>query len=133
MLVSSGAGHVVSPSRRPGLAKVAVTIAFMVVLAVVALAIDLLLGGPPGVERTPGGRYAPYPAAVLPLASVGLILLGLLRRQHLQVAWTGLLFLALWGGVTFRFEGMPFLVVVVILLPELLLVQLFGGAVPAKE
>ncbi len=103
--------------------------AVLVAVAVAAFAVYLLVVGMRWTvvseeSATPRVEYRSYPLALVPLAAAALVLLGLWWRWQ-PVAWAGVLFLALIGGLTIWSVGLPFLGAAVVLVPLLLLIHVF--------
>ena len=121
----------VPSNTRRVIGTVATAAAVVVAVAVAALALYLLIvgqrwvitsSGPAGSQRV---EYRFYPVAVLPLAAGALVLVGVLVRKQRSLAWVGLLFLALFGGLFVFGEGPLFLGAAVLLLPLLTAIQVF--------
>lgn len=112
--------------------NVAAIAAGLVALAAAALALYLLVvgigwqiapGQPPGPPRV---ESRAYPLAVVPLVAAALVVAGVWSQRH-ALAWVGLVFLGLIGGLTIFGPGLPFLLAAMLLIPLLALVQRFRG------
>src|SRR5919198_6498661 len=116
-----------SSSAKRVIANAATATAIVSAVVVGAFAVYLLVVGEgrqvfPGVPRgdppgPPRVVYRPYPAAIIPLAAAALVLLGLLSGRQRPLAWAGLVFLALFGGLFVFGQGLPFLAAAALLLP----------------
>ena len=114
-------------SRVRTLTEKTVLVAAIILATLVALsAAQLLISGQPltGVQETPLGSspsptystYAPYPPAVIPLFSAGLLLSGLFVRKLLPLAWVGNFLLIAFSTVFLFSSGAAFLPVALLLL-----------------
>ena len=114
--------------------------AMLLTLAVAALAAYLLFVGQrwesvsgvrPGQPLGPARvEYRPYPLAIIHLAAAALMLIGLWSRRQRALAWAGLLFLVLFGGLTVFGPGVVFLLAAGLLLLLLAVIWLLqrGGS-----
>lgn len=127
--VEEGEEVTVSANSQRGIVTAATAMAAVLTVATIAVSGYLLVIGQQWVVHTGGAErleHRPYPLALLPLAAGALLLLGLWTPPRRPLAWVGLLFLALFGGLTAFSVGLPYLAVAVLLLPLLALLQFFG-------
>ena len=122
------------------LLEISITLAIVLAIVVTGLSAYLLIVGQKGtgyydqspeeiaqgVQPTIIETYEPYPAAIFPLISSSLLLIGLVKREnHFVFAWAGLVFLLIFSVLFLFSSGGTFLPFTVFFLILLVMITIF--------